>query len=303
VAASRHPDVREGERIYGYLPMATHVVLEPGGPRGARFLDGTAHRQELPRVYNEYTLIDRDAGYDSTHENEHLVLRPLFALSFFCAEFLKEQRCFGARQVILSSASSKTALGLAFLLAQARAQGAGIDGVEIVGLTSPGNAGFVAKRGVCDRVVAYGEIAGLPAEPAVFIDIAGDGAVRAAVHGHLRDALRHSALVGFTHWDTLGAAQPNLPGPAPKLFFTPDHVLQRRKEWGGELLGARLSQAWRAFVAYVQPWLGIEHTSGRARVERVPRSAGRQSATRQGARAVDSGVTGHGGGNAAAGGP
>ena len=266
VLHSAHPEVRESERVYGYFPMATHLVLQPGGLRGARFVDGSEHRQELPPTYNEYVLVDRDAGYDLAHADEHLVLRPLFSLSFFCAEFLKEEQFFGARQVIISSASSKTALGLAFLLAQGREAGA-----EIVGLTSAANADFVTRRGVYDRVVSYEAIPSLADTPAVFVDIAGDGAVRAAVHLRLQEQLKHSARVGFTHWDALGAVEPNLPGPAPKLFFTPDHILKRRKEWGAEALRARLSEAWRGFVGFVKPWLVIEHTAGMVGVERVYR--------------------------------
>jgi hypothetical protein len=111
----------------------------------------------------------------------------------------------------------------------------------------------------------------MPGKPSVFVDIAGDAAVRAAVHHRLRDSLRHSARVGFTHWDALGTAEPNLPGPAPELFFTPDHILKRRREWGAKVLGARLSEAWSAFLGYVKPWLIVEHTAGHAGVERVYR--------------------------------
>jgi hypothetical protein len=264
VVCSRHPELREGERLYGYFPMTTHLVLEPQALRGARCIDGALHRQELPRTYNEYVLVDRDPGYDRGHAHEHLVLRPLFSLSFFCAEFLKEKRCFGAGQVIISSASSKTALGLAFLLAQERPEG-----VEIVGLTSPANTGFVQKRRVYDRVLSYQSISAIAAEPAVFVDIAGDGAVRAAVHGHLGEALKHSARVGFTHWDALAGPETGLPGPAPQLFFTPEQILKRRQEWGAEVLAAHLSKAWHGALAYVKPWLVIEHTAGRAGMERV----------------------------------
>jgi hypothetical protein len=82
---------------------------------------------------------------------------------------------------------------------------------------------------------------------------------------------QHSEHVGFTHWDALGAVVPGLPRPAPQLFFTPDHILKRRRQWGAEALGARLSEAWRAFLGYVKPWLLIEHTTGPAGVERVYR--------------------------------
>jgi Protein of unknown function (DUF2855) len=52
--------------------------------------------------------------------SDRMVLRPLFSISFFCAELLKEEHFFGVRQLIISSASSKTAVGLAFLVARGR---------------------------------------------------------------------------------------------------------------------------------------------------------------------------------------
>lgn len=266
VIHSRHPGVNEGERLYGYFPMATHLTLQASAVSGARLVDAIEHRRDLPRTYNEYALIDRDASYDRAHENEHLVLRPLFSLSFFCAEFLKEETFFGARQIVISSASSKTALGLAFLLAQAQHAD-----MEIVGLTSAANLDFVARHGAYDRVLTYDAISALPDAPTVFVDIAGDSKVRAAVHNRLRDALKHSARVGFTHWDAPGTAEAGLPGPAPTLFFTPDHIIKRRKEWGGEVLKARLSAAWGEFLAHVAPWLVIEHATGRSAVERIYR--------------------------------
>ena len=52
---------------------------------------------------------------------------------------------------MIASASSKTALGLAHLLkANERA--------TVIGLTSPGNVGFVESTGAYDRVVPYGDL-------------------------------------------------------------------------------------------------------------------------------------------------
>ena len=48
------------------------------------------------------------------------LLRPLFMLSFLVDDFLAENEFYGARRVMLSSASSKTAFGLAHLLHAAR---------------------------------------------------------------------------------------------------------------------------------------------------------------------------------------
>ena len=204
---------------------------------------------------------------------------PELRLSFFCAEFLKDEQFFDARQVIISSASSKTALGLAFLLAQGRPEG-----IRIVALTSAANAGFVGKRGVYDRVLSYEAISSMPA---VFMDIAGDGAVRAAVHRHLGDDLKHSARVGFTHWDALAPVETGLPGPAPRLFFAPDHILERRQECGAELLAARLLEAWRGFLGYVKPARHRAYDRQGRRGANVPAGARRSHAARAGVCRVD----------------
>lgn len=59
VARSRHPDLAEGERVFGYLPMSSHLVVEPDRVLPADFRDATPHRRELPGVYNHYA---RTAG-------------------------------------------------------------------------------------------------------------------------------------------------------------------------------------------------------------------------------------------------
>ena len=45
-----------------------------------------------------------------------MIVRPLFITSFMLADFLQDNAFFGARQVVVSSASSKTAYGTAFCL-------------------------------------------------------------------------------------------------------------------------------------------------------------------------------------------
>ena len=72
-----------------------------------------------------------------------MLFRPLFGTSFLIDDFLAEEGFFGAAQRAgSSSASSKTALGTAFMLGRR-------DGVEVVGLTSAGRAEFVARRRTC----------------------------------------------------------------------------------------------------------------------------------------------------------
>jgi hypothetical protein len=268
VVASRHPGVAVGERIYGYLPMSTHLVVRPDRIADDGFTDVTPHRTELPPVYNRYVRIEADPAYDPRREDGYMLLRPLFGTAFLLDDLLAEEKFFGGRVIALSSASSKTAIGLAALLA------ARPDRVyRIVGLTSAGNAAFVASLGYYDRVVTYDALEGLAAdEPLVFVDMAGNGAVRDAVHRRCADQLRYSCSVGLTHHDRLALPTADLPGPAPTFFFAPDRVQRRTRDWGAAGLQERLGAALKTAIADAERWMHVRHGHGPDDVERVYRA-------------------------------
>jgi hypothetical protein len=60
IVASRHDALSVGERIYGYLPMSTYVVLDADQVTAGGFVDGAAHRAALPPIYNQYTRCGAD---------------------------------------------------------------------------------------------------------------------------------------------------------------------------------------------------------------------------------------------------
>ncbi len=267
-AASRHPGVAKGERFYGYLPMSTHLVVRADHVDDAGFVDVSPHRTALPPVYNRYLKTTADPGYDPEHEAAYMLLRPLFGTSFLIDDVLQEREFFGARAIALSSASSKTAIGLAALLS-ARAGRA----YEVVGLTSPSNAAFVSGLGYYDRVVPYDAIDALPADrPTVFVDMAGNGAVRDAVHRRCRDQLRYSCSVGITHYEAMVPPGPDLPGPTPEFFFAPDRVQQRTRDWGPAELQRRIGGALQQFLGHADRWMRIVRGRGQADVTRVYRT-------------------------------
>jgi Protein of unknown function (DUF2855) len=111
VVASAVEGIELGERLYGFLPIATHVYLRPERLTQRGFYDGT----ELPSMYNQYTRCAADPVYLPELENIQALLRPLFIMSFTLADFLQDNAFFGARRVMVSSASSKTAFGTAVL--------------------------------------------------------------------------------------------------------------------------------------------------------------------------------------------
>ncbi|MBL8782012.1 MAG: DUF2855 family protein [Alphaproteobacteria bacterium] len=265
VVESQAEGIKPGERFWGYYPISTHLVVEPARVTPHGFSDGAAHRQKMAPIYNSYVRVAADPHYTKTRESERALLRPLFTTSFLIDDFLADSDFFGAREVVLSSASSKTSLGLAFLLHKHRK-----GQVAVVGLTSKSNAAFVEKTGYYDRVVAYDAIAQSPHDkPAVFVDMAGSGEVRAAVHKHWGDGLKYSCAVGATHWDHMGGPAADLPGPKPQLFFAPDQVKKRLTDWGPQGFEDRIAKATNEFIASVDGWMKIVKGKGKADIERV----------------------------------
>ncbi|ATQ41629.1 DUF2855 family protein [Caulobacter mirabilis] len=250
VEVSRHPDFQPGERFYGYWPMSSHLVAQPRRtPAG--FIDDAPHRAPLPPTYNLYQ--SAPAGGD--FEAERSVI--LFTTSFLLEDFLEESDFHGARSVILTSASSRTAIGLAHRL---KAAGK----VKVVGLTSPRNQAFVEALGYYDQVVLYDDFEAAPvATPAVLVDFAGDAGLIRRIHERFGDELKYSCLVGLTHWqDFTGGQSEPMPGPAPIFFFAPDRITKRRQDWGPEGFHQRHDAAWRTFAADTGRWLKIQTCQG-----------------------------------------
>jgi hypothetical protein len=269
VETSACEGVAPGERFYGYLPMASHLMVTPGRVTNNGFADSAAHRRKLHAVYNHYQRCANDPGYRADAEAQIMLLRPLFVTSFLIDDFLEDNDWFGARTVVLSSASSKTALGTAFCLGH---HARGRPGVEVIGLTSSANRAYVERLGVYDRVIDYDLLATLPEETAaVYVDMSGSARVRAAVHEHFGYHLKHSCAVGGTHWEDIGGAS-GLPGPRPVLFFAPAQIAKRNADWGAPALQARIGEAWLAFMGPVTgangqaPWLKPVEARGAAAV-------------------------------------
>ncbi len=259
VEASAHDDLPEGARVYGYFPVSTHLVVRPQPADGGGFVDATPHRVDLPAVYNAYAPAPAEPG---PSEDSQVLFRPLFGTSFLIDDMLDEQGFLGAASVWLSSASSKTALGTAFMLARR-------EGVEVVGLTSAGRADFVRGLGVYDQVITYDELEGAPADPVVYVDISGDAELRGRVHRHLGEALAYDCAVGASHWDRVFSDPGPLPGPAPELFFAPARFAKRMEDWGPAGLQSRTGEAWGPFAEWAAGWLRVEHGAGPDDIERL----------------------------------
>ncbi len=233
--------VSPGERLFGFLPLASHLLMTPGSTNAYMVEDTPAHRQTLPRVYNQYFRCAADPLYQPEFEAQQALFKPLFITAFVADDFLAQEAFFGATQILISSASSKTAMAIAHRL-RLRPE------VSCLGLTSSGNVEFTEGLGCYDQVCAYEDVNSLdPDSPSVYVDIAGNGALRDGIHQHFDSHLTYSCSIGGSHWQSRSDKPPQH-GPAPKFLFAPSHVDRRIAEWGAARFQQTLAQAWQDFL-------------------------------------------------------
>ena len=247
VVASTVPGLATGERVYGYLPPAGHLLVRPDRVDGSGFRDASGHRADLPSPYNAYRSISGDPAYRPDQEDLLILFRPLFFTSFMLADQVVDNDFYRASTLVVSSASSKTAYAAAFEL-HGR-------GPRLVGLTSPGNLAFTRSLGCYDEVLCYPDVDALDPAPTVYLDLSGAPATRAALRRHLGELLVRDIAVGLTNQIPNAAA-----GGA--VFFAPVQMRKRRLDWGRDGLDQRFTTAWRRFAEVVAGWVDIRVDTG-----------------------------------------
>lgn len=255
VVASNAAGVEEGARYYGYFPISETLDVTPAkiGARG--FADGALHRATKSSVYNQYLDTRADTAYDAAFEPEQALFRPLYASGWWAADCVHQSN---PRMVVISSASSKTALATAHQLRQ-------LGGAELVALTSARNEAYVRDTGFYDRTLTYDGIGALVAQaPAIYVDFLGRGELIAAAHLALGAGLVRSLLIGATDWgDRPGGVQPpkaTLVGPAPEIFFVPAYAAGRLKAEPD--LGAAMQRDQQAFYAASRAIIAVRRLTG-----------------------------------------
>lgn len=251
VTKSSVDGVEKGSRYYGYYPMSGHLLAAPGKITDKGFTDQATHRQGLPAVYNHYALMNEALGFPIQQDNQQMIYRPLFTTSFVLDDYFSDQGFFGAEQIILSSASSKTAFGTAFML-QGRAP-------NIIGMTSKRNQAFVEGLSLYDKVFSYEELSSIdPSLTTAYIDFSGNRSLLSEVHHRFGQQLVNSCGVGITHWAARAGEDPkSLPGARPTMFFAPSQIQKRHGEWGPVLFQSKLDKAWQSFLRDVDQWVRI----------------------------------------------
>jgi len=247
VLASEHPEVPVGEYCYGFLPLASHWVMQPGQVSATGWQDASAHRAALPAVYNRYaTRLPAPAQWD-----QFAVLQPLFATAWLLAQELIGQFP-NDTQLCFTSASSRTALATAWLL-----RGAGF---QMHALTSESRTDWLRAHGLFASVSAYGDLKGLSRQASVILDFAGNSALLAALTAHFDAQLRATLLIGATH--SAGPAQAQARDPRSQVFFAPSLYQRYQAQLGGAELAHRIQIEREAYLAADAGSLAIQAVLG-----------------------------------------
>ncbi len=256
VIASSVEHIAVGERLFGYWPPATHLRLQPSRVAGDLFFDGAEHRAALPAGYNIYRRVQAEPGYDRSMDALRMLLWPLFVTSFCLWDAMQDNDWYGAQQIVLVSASSKTSIGLAYALA-------GDDSAPpVIGLTSSGNLDLVTGLGLYRSALTYDALDEIDARvPTVIVDMSGNREVLGRLHRNLGDQMKKTINVGLTHWDHAAKGE-GIIAERSEFFFAPSHIQQRIKDWGPEGFASKSSKFVVETAAKTRDWLKVESLEG-----------------------------------------
>ncbi len=239
VVESRHPDIEVGERIFGYLPMATELVVQPDAVTDLAFSDSIEHRSALHPWYRRLYRCATDSAHAADAEGLQATVWALFMTGWAIADDLAGS----VRAIVVSNASSKTSLSVARAIRQLAVD------VAVIGLTSASNIDFVAGADIYDSVCVCGDLDLSDLEALVaYVDVAGNAGLKERVHAALGDRLADSLIVGGTHQGG-DPATGELAGPDPRCFSIPD-VAEKAAD-GHAGFHARFAAA----VCEFSPWI------------------------------------------------
>ena len=260
IIESKAAGVDVGSRVYGYLPISDTVDVQPVRVGKESFMDGVPHRRDLAPIYSTYIFTAADPTYDAAFEAQQMLFRPLFTTGWMIDDCLMGTGDPVPETVVISSASSKTAMALAHCL---KARGV----VEAVALTSPGNVAYVESTGLYARTQTYDQVDRMHARGlTAFVDFLGRPSLTADVHNALKDRLVRSLVIGVTDWEG-NRAPISLPDPQPEFFFVPTYAAERAKVLGADVLNKRLGTSLTSFYRASSAFVTPEARSGRDAID------------------------------------
>lgn len=256
IVASEVKGLPIGDRLFGYFPPASHLKMKPIAINEQRFIDGAAHRSQLPAGYNMYRRVQGEPNYNPKFDRERMLLFPLHLTAFCIWDSLQDKGWYGAKQVIILSASSKTSTGLGYALKGDE------HAPPTVGITSQRNLEMVEGLDLYNNCITYEQLDKIDTSlPTVIVDMSGNGKVVAALHTALGNNMKWNVNVGLTHW-TDAKPQQGFIKDRSEFFFAPGHIQKRIKEWGADGFDKKSASFMMDTAAKTKKWLKFQKVAG-----------------------------------------
>ncbi|KAF8155594.1 hypothetical protein B0H34DRAFT_502730 [Crassisporium funariophilum] len=307
VAKSGHAKIQEGERVYGYF-APTRYFLVPISPNDVNKFAFYVSRPHLPsdrRPYNQILRCASDPQYTPSPIAEDLTMlyRPLFWTSFWCEDWIHSSNYRGGVSTILiSSASSKTAFCLAYLIRKRIRHGEISRNTKIIGLTSKRNVGFTKRLGLYHEVLEYDSFVSAAAFQGsqnsrwLYVDVAGNDDLNKRINAYfaspytaklaaiislgLTNLSPSSTEVSSMAWSTNTFTTSESPTtnssksqstnsfwPQVEHFFMPEWLNVRRHQLPVTEIFSRQNQAWKELMVDCTGWVELERMYGAAIVK------------------------------------
>ena len=223
-----------------------------------------------------------------------MLYRPLFWTSFWCEDWFFKSGYREANNILISSASSKTAFCLAYLIRKRFARGE-IPPKNIIGLTSKRNMAFTIGLGLYDDVVEYDSFPTSKSlqisdgDKWLYVDVSANDALNKSIFAHFgsSDRLAASIALGMTN---LSPSTPNTPSAnwtlntfvdnddkrsrSPSLssmeqFFMVEWLNVRKHQLKPREIHLLQDNAWREFMKDCVGWVKLESVLGAEAVKRA----------------------------------
>ena len=229
-----------------------------------------------------------------------MLYRPLFWTSFWCEDWIHFSNYrSGVSHILISSASSKTAFCLAYLIGKRIRRGEINKDTKIIGLTSKRNVDFTKRLELYHEVLDYDSftsaryLQGGQDSRWLYVDVAGNAELNKRIHAHFASSytgkLVANITLGLTNLQPSTAANttPKHLGtnpfnmskedanmstaiwPREEFFFMPEWLDIRRHQIPIVEIFRRQNQAWKELMEDCTGWVELKRVCGAAEVEKA----------------------------------
>uniref|UniRef100_A0A7S4Q336 Uncharacterized protein n=1 Tax=Alexandrium monilatum TaxID=311494 RepID=A0A7S4Q336_9DINO len=198
VMESAHPKVPVGTRLFGLVPPCKYSLEQVGGtiPKSKNGMDPAVVEITMEGVpfnlrrFQEMEIVEESAAnQDPLWEDWRCVMKEVYTMAFYMDENLLVDTGM-INSVIISCASSKTGMALAFCLRMREMR-------YVVGLTSKEHLEFVKSTDLYHEVYTYDEVASLPNNHTiVYMDFKCDGELRQNITLRMGTNLMYNMVLG-----------------------------------------------------------------------------------------------------------